>query len=180
MKEIIRKMISFVRTVLIKIRFGKKIKINGMVNVRFFANIKIKEGLLSLGDQVATYPGGKFSAVYGGKLTIGSRCFFNCNNLIVCRNSINIGEHCLFGPNVVIYDHDHCFGMNGIEEGYKVGSVEIGKNCWIGAGVTILRDTQIGDGCVIGAGTVVKGIIPPHTLVVGSRDNELIPIRERD
>ena len=29
----------------------------------------------------------------------------------------------------------------------------------------ILRNTHIGDGCVIGAGVVVKGDIPPHSIV---------------
>ncbi len=82
----------------------------------------------------------------------------------------------IFGPGVTIYDHDHIFSDEGILPGYKQGSVIIDDGCWIAANVTILRDTHIGEGCVIGAGTVVKGNIPPHSLVTNDRGLNIAPI----
>lgn len=47
------------------------------------------------------------------------------------------------------------------------GSVVIGDDCWIGAGVIILAGVTIGTGCTIGAGSVVKANIPPFSIAVG-------------
>lgn len=96
------------------------------------------------------------AAVAGGRVMVGEKS--------------SLGKNCSLAPNICIYDHDHNFGNNGKERGFKIGKVQIGDNVWLGAGVIILRDTQIGDNCVVGAGTVVKEIIPPDSIVTGNRD----------
>ena len=116
-------------------------------------------------------------ATNGGRLRIGKGCFFNRNGIVVARNEITIGEGCLFGPNVCIYDHNHGFGANAKVDDYKLGSVVIGKNVWIGAQCVILSNTVIGDNCVIGAGCVVKGNIPANSLVTMSRELNVCPLR---
>ena len=62
---------------------------------------------------------------------------------------------------------------------YKIGNIVIENNSWIGANVTILRDTHIGEGCVIGAGAVIRGNIPPHSLVTADRSVRIVPIENR-
>lgn len=114
-----------------------------------------------------------FAAVNGGTIEFGNGVFVNRNCTFVARESIKIGYHCSFGPNVCIFDHDHAFGRavkNG--EKFKTAPVIIGNNCWIGANSVILRGTTIGDNCVIGAGCVVKGDIPANTLVTMGRELE--------
>lgn len=102
-------------------------------------------------------------------------CFFNQNCVVVCRNDIHIENGCLFGPNVMVYDHNHKFSYEGVSSSeFSIGHVHIGKNCWIGGGVTILKNTDIGDGCIIGAGAVVSGSIPSHSLVTCGGNRELI------
>ena len=91
-----------------------------------------------------------------------------------------IADNCAIGPNTVFYDHDHKFGENGIESGFKTSPISIEKNCWIGAGVTILRGTHIGEGSVIGAGAIVHGKIPAHSLVTSDRDIKVTPIDKRN
>ena len=115
-------------------------------------------------------------------MVVDSGVFVNRNCSFVCQKAITIGANCSFGPNVVVYDHDHRFGINGIEKGYKTTPVIIEANCWIGAGAIILRGTHIGEGSVIGAGTVVQGVIPPHSLVtpLGGRTLSIVPIEDRD
>ena len=54
----------------------------------------------------------------------------------------------------------------------------IEKNCWIGAGVTILRGARIGEGSVVGAGAIVRGVIPAHSLVTANRDLQIVPIEK--
>ena len=44
----------------------------------------------------------------------------------------------------------------------------IGHDVWIGQGAMILPGAQVGDGVIIGAGAVVRGVVPPYTIVSGN------------
>jgi len=50
----------------------------------------------------------------------------------------------------------------------KEYAIEIGPNCFIGAGSTVMHGVSIGYGSVVGAATVVNKDIPPMSLVVGN------------
>ena len=113
------------------------------------------------------------------ELTIGDRVYFNEGAMLSCKEHISIGSGCRFGPNVKVFDNDHVFdSQNGVSADHKTAPVRIGKNCWLGANVVILRGTAIGDNCVIGAGCVVKGQIPDGSLVTMSRELTIRPIRK--
>ena len=43
----------------------------------------------------------------GGVMKIGDNNFFNRCSTIECLNKIEIGENNLFGPNVIMVDHNH-------------------------------------------------------------------------
>ena len=86
------------------------------------------------------------------------------------------------GENVKIYDHNHRFNQH-IEikqQGFSNGSVIIGRHCWIGSNVTILKNTVIGDNCVIGAGVVVSGTIPTNSVVKTGCTLTIEPIKYID
>jgi acetyltransferase-like isoleucine patch superfamily enzyme len=90
---------------------------------------------------------------------------------VVCRQSVDIGSGTEFGPNVLVYDHDHEWRGGALKEGnFLTDSVFIGKNCWIGAGCIVLRGTRIGDGCVVAAGSVLKGEYPTGSLIYQRRE----------
>jgi acetyltransferase-like isoleucine patch superfamily enzyme len=57
---------------------------------------------------------------------------------------------------------------NLIPETFNNEDVEIGNDVWIGDGVSIMTGSVIGDGCVLGAYSVVRGIIPPYSVVAGN------------
>lgn len=141
--------------------------------------ISTSKGKIQFGFGFASSTNTAFAALDGGKMTIGKRVNVNRNSIFICRKKITIGNHCTFGPNVCIYDHDHLFGIEGVKKGYRYGEVTIRDNCWIGAGVIILRNTNIGEGCVIGAGCIVKGDIPPHSLVTMERHLVIRKIQEQ-
>ena len=166
------------RTAYLKIRHPS-VKTDHFHLVRPGTEIILQQGgSLRLGRNVSTYRDVTFS-VLGGTLSIGSDVTFNRNDIIVCYCAITIGSGCAFGPNVVIYDHDHRFSAEGFQmKEFKTGPIVIEDGCWIGANVTILRGTRIGKGSVIGAGAIVKGDIPPHSLVTGGRDLSVKPLRE--
>lgn len=149
----------------------------GLLNIPLSSEISAREnGKMILYPRVSVI--GRISlTVSGGNLIIGKNSAFNRNCQIACRGKILIGENCQFGPNVVIYDHNHCFNYEGvIKNAYSTGSIIIEDNCWIGANVTLLKDTFIGEGSVIGAGVILKGTIPPHSLVIGNRKYCIVPI----
>ncbi len=115
-----------------------------------------------------------------GHLKIGDRVSLNRNCIIICRDKIHIDNDCIFGPNVVVYDHDHRFSIDGIQkDGFRTAPITIEEGCWIGANVTILRGTHVGHDSIIGAGVVLKGDVPPHSLVVGDRRPAIVPIDNR-
>ena len=116
------------------------------------------------------------SQQWGGVLNVGNNVSFNRNCIVICRKEISIKDNVIFGPGVTIYDHDHKFSNEGILPGFNHGAVVIESGCWIGANVTILRNTHIGEGSVIGAGAIVKGDIPPHSIVKSDRTLSIIPI----
>lgn len=104
----------------------------------------------------------------GGILNIGNNVAFNNNCILTCRGKITIGSDTNIGPNCAIFDHDHDYMVEDRMNTYKIGTIEIGKNVWIGANVTILKDTVIGDNCVIGAGSVVKGTYRSNIMIAGN------------
>lgn len=110
-----------------------------------------------------------------GKVKIGKNTFFNNDCSINCLGKIEIGDNSIFGENVKIYDHNHKFNGKDLikNQGFSIGSVLIGNNCWIGSNVTILKDSIIGDNCVIGAGTVINGTIEKNSIVRVKKNYEV-------
>ena len=104
----------------------------------------------------------------GSVLNIGKNVSFNNNCTLTCRGKISIGDDTNIGPNCAIFDHDHDYRSSDRKGNFKVGSITIGKNVWIGANVTILKDSVIGDNCVVGAGSVVKGKYRENTVIAGN------------
>lgn len=174
--KIFRGFSYFMKTIISKIRYGNKLKVDGKFRKRFDTQIIISgSGKMHFAKNVSFQRNVSLSAV-GGVLNVGTGVSFNRNCIVICRKEIQIGNHVIFGPGVTIYDHDHIFSDEGILHGYKQDSVVIDDGCWIAANVTILRNTHIGKGCVIGAGTLVKGDIPPYSLVTNDRSLNVVPI----
>lgn len=104
----------------------------------------------------------------GASIKIGNDCFFNRGCSINCLESVEIGDHTIFGENVKIYDQNHKFRDRTKlirEQGYSTGRVKIGNNCWICTNAVILKGVEIGDNSVIGAGCVIYRDIPANSVV---------------
>ena len=89
------------------------------------------KGKLRLGKLVRARGGSRLRVRPGGKLFIGSDVFFNCGCIITAKHSVTIGDGVEFGPNVLIYDHDHDFRCEGgiKSKQFKCSEVLIGDNC---------------------------------------------------
>jgi acetyltransferase-like isoleucine patch superfamily enzyme len=108
------------------------------------------------------------------ELNIGSNVFLNNYCSINCINKIEIGDGTILGESVKIYDHNHLIRNNSnlkIERNYfKSKPISIGKNCWLGSNVTILKGVTIGDNVVIGANCLIHKSIPSNTIVKLNQD----------
>lgn len=158
---------SIISMLTIKILYPLRVKIEGFPVSLAVHNIQIAQnGNIQIGKRINILTSSRLIITGNGKIRIGKGVYFNSNVICCCRNKVEIGDGCRFGPNICIYDHDHLYSYEGgVLDEYKLGEIVIGKGCWFGANSVILRNTHIGDGCVIGAGVVVKGDIPPHSIV---------------
>jgi acetyltransferase-like isoleucine patch superfamily enzyme len=103
-------------------------------------------------------------------LVIGDRCLVNVRCGIVAHESIEIGDDVWFGQGVYITDANHGFEDLEVPIGKQLGDhqpVSVGKGSWLGHGAVILPGAQIGRQCVVAAGSVVRGVVPDHSIVAG-------------
>jgi len=118
------------------------------------------------GDDVWIQP--PFFCDYGANITLGKRCFFNFNCIVldVCR--VTIGDFTLFGPAVQIYAATHPLEpvLRRTQEFGK--PVTIGSDVWVGGGAIICPGVTIGSRTVIGAGSVVTRDIPDGVFAAGN------------
>ena len=61
-------------------------------------------------------------------------------------------------------------------QGYSKAPVVIGRDCWIGSSVIILKGVTIGDNSIIGAGSIITENIPSESIV---KPKSLIIIERR-
>lgn len=114
-----------------------------------------------------------------GKIVIGNRVFFNSGCFINAKQSITIGDNCIFGEAVKIYDYNYRLNKENdsiTNQGYSDEPVTIGCNCWIDSNAVILAGTSIGDNSAVAAGCVVKGEIPANVVVKQTNDITKEPI----
>lgn len=108
----------------------------------------------------------EMGAAKDGSLVLGERVFMNTGATVVATHSIVIGDDCLIGDFVAIFDTD----FHQLEPSHptRVGPVRLGANVWVGRSATILPGVTIGDHAVIAAGSVVTDNVPARTLVAGA------------
>lgn len=128
------------------------------------------KAVVSIGGKFRIRGGSHLRVRDGAKLTIGQDVSINNNCMIVCRDSIEIGEGTEFGPGIMVYDHDHDYRAGLKNNEFKTAPVVIGKNCWIGANVVILRGTVLGDNCVVGAGCILNKSYYDGSVIVQKRE----------
>ena len=123
-----------------------------------------------------------FHSNFGGThVHFGDYVYANFNLTLVDDTHIYVGDHTMFGPNVVIATAGHPIAPELRAEGYQYNfPVRIGKNCWLGAGVIVLPGVTIGDNTVVGAGSVVTRDLPANVVAVGNPCRVLRPIGDRD
>ena len=116
--------------------------------------------------------------VSSGKLMLHDGVFINNSCSFNCMERIEIGNGTMMGEGVRFYDHDHVYTAEKIEKWqWSTAPIRVGRDCWIGSNVTILKGVTIGDNTIIGAGCLIRNDVPANSVVY--QDRNLI-IRERN
>ena len=107
----------------------------------------------------------ELGASRNASLVLGERVFINVGATVVATHSITIGDDCLIGDLVAIFDTDH----HPMEPSRptRFAPVRLGTNVWVGRSATILPGVTIGDHAVVAAGSIVTSDVPARTLVAG-------------
>ncbi|MDY6024641.1 acyltransferase [Bergeyella zoohelcum] len=104
-------------------------------------------------------------------LSIGNNVFMNNGCSVNCLEKIEIGENTLFGEGVKLYDHNHEYSSEKVErKKFKKAPIKIGKNCWLGSNVVVLKGVTIGDNSTIGANVTVYKDIPAHSMIINRQE----------
>lgn len=88
---------------------------------------------------------------------------------------ISIGHDSGLSPRVIVLVYDA--SMKRHTDHTLIAPVAIGDRVFVGAGAIILLGTRIGDDSVIAAGAVVRGDIPPWSMVVGNSAKVVSDVR---
>ena len=104
--------------------------------------------------------------VSSGKLILHNGVFINNSCSFNCMERIEIGAGTMMGEGVRFYDHDHIYTAEKIEKWqWTSAPIIVGRDCWIGSNVTILKGVTIGDNTIIGAGCLIRNDIPSNSVV---------------
>ncbi len=163
---------------------GRGVRIQGQRSAHFGKAVQ-------LGDYVQITAWGKEGLTIGDFSWIGSHSFlkvsFSLNDsgkyIKIGKNvgigefahlggagGLSIGDDCIIGPYLSCHPENHRF-LDNQElirlQGTERKGISIGRNCWIGAKVTILDGVHIGNNCVVAAGAVVNTNMPDNAVIGG-------------
>ncbi len=126
-------------------------------------------GHIVLGSR-ATLEAGVLLHAHGGRIELGTNVWLGPYVVIYGHGGVTIGSETLVSMHCRILSSDHTVPPAGIlirSQPDKLLPTVIGRDVWLGAGVTVLGGVTIGDGCVVGAGAVVTGDLPPNSVALG-------------
>lgn len=107
---------------------------------------------------------------YGGRIETESDVYIGPYSTIYGHGGVSIGRDTLISMHCRILSSNHAVPPPGtvIRSQPDVAlPTRIGRDVWLGAGVTVLGGVTIGDSCVVGAGAVVAQDLAPNTIAVG-------------
>ena len=165
-----------------KVVFGKNVTIRHPHKIALGAGVVLDDGCvvdakgvdnrgIVLGDRVYV---GRNTIVYckNGDVEIGENVSFSANCVVFSSNKVKMKANSVVASFVYLlsggeYDLDDPTPLALQKGTCTKGPLEIGEDCWLGAGVKVLDGASIGDHCAIGAGGVVNKPIPANSIAVG-------------
>jgi acetyltransferase-like isoleucine patch superfamily enzyme len=144
-----------------------------------------RPGGLALGSGTRVMQGAvihvyNFRELENSGVKIGKNCVIGINSVITGQGGVDIGDHVIIAPGVMVLPVDHVYGdpeRPVREQGITAKGIRIGSGAWIGARALVLDGVTVGENAVVGAGSVVTGDVPARAVVAG---NPARPVKEPD
>jgi acetyltransferase-like isoleucine patch superfamily enzyme len=135
---------------------------------------------IRLGRNLYLYSGLYLETRDGGSIVLGDDVVISRGVHLVSHAGISIGAGSMIGEYTSVRDANHRFGagLQIRESGYDARPIRIGRNVWIGRGVTVLPGVNIGDHAVVAANAVVSRDVAPHAIVGGIPARPLRPAKQ--
>jgi acetyltransferase-like isoleucine patch superfamily enzyme len=145
---------------------------HGMVFVARTASVRCRRrlGHLEIGRWVWIGDGCAIMC-HEGSMRIGDKTVFGSNVTVDGYLDVDIGPECLVAGEAYLTDYDHEYREQEVpirKQGFVKSLSRIGGDCLFGRSATVLRGSNVGRGSVVGARALVKGAVPPYSVVAGS------------
>ena len=167
---------------------GRKVVFGKNVTIRHPHKIVLGDGVVLDDNSVVDAKGADNRGI-----VLRDRVYIGRNTIVYCKNGdIEIGENVSFSANCIVFSSNQLvmkknsvvaafvYLLSGgeydladatpfaLQKGTCTkGPLEIGEDCWIGAGAQVLDGASLGDRCVIGAGAVANKPVPANSIAVG-------------
>lgn len=105
------------------------------------------------------------TVVRGNRVKIGRNVVVMNNSLFMAAGGITIEDDVMVAANVQLISNNHDLYDHQI---LICKPVRLKRNCWIGAGATILPGITVGENAVVAAGAVVTKDVEDNTVVGGN------------
>lgn len=112
-------------------------------------------------------------SVKGGNLIIGKNTYIT-RTTIACLERIEIGENCILGEGLKIFDQNHQYTTEPFtisKTEFNTAPIKIGNNVWTGANCVILKGVTIGDNVILGAGCVIHKDVPANSIIINKQEH---------
>lgn len=163
--------------------FGNdKLKLGLKVVLQYRTRIWIQEGRVIIGDNVLlrsdprgyhgamAFPTTLYSEGKEAIIEIGNDSRLN-GVFVHAKSKIEIGKGCLIASGVNLIDtNGHLVrSLSGFKDNCDDAiPISIGNNVSIGINSLILKGTKIGENSVVSANSVVNGVFPSNSLIIGN------------
>ncbi|MDE6858727.1 MAG: galactoside O-acetyltransferase [Alistipes sp.] len=104
------------------------------------------------------------NVVRGNSVRIGRNVVVMNNSLFMAAGGITIDDDVMVAANAQLISNNHDLYDHAV---LTCKPVHLKRNCWIGAGATILPGVTVGENAVVAAGAVVSKDVEDNTVVGG-------------
>ena len=124
---------------------------------------------IRFGENVLLYPNLHLETQDGAGIEVGDDVVLSRGVHLVAMAGIEIGRGSMIGEYASLRDANHQRqpGIPIREAGHSAAPISLGREVWVGRGVTILGGVSIGDYATIGANAVVTRDVPARAVVGG-------------
>jgi acetyltransferase-like isoleucine patch superfamily enzyme len=142
-------------------------------NTRIAKRVYIKSreyGRIVISENVYLDDDVRIVAARNGSVTIDDSSQIGKGSVINSGGRVSIGKYCLFAANCQINSSSHgmALGKLILTQSHIHGKIDIGDDCWVGANVAFVMNSEVRDGTVVGSNAVVtKSFSDPNLILAG-------------